>query len=709
MKSVRLNPNGRALELCSEVYAAMKPILSRFTCGWRIFFCLLIVGVARTVTAREDTLLSEGWRFQKGDETNATSVTFDDSSWQKISLPHCWGWEEAQVTNKYYRGPGWYRRALELAPGKNRRYFLRFEAAGSVADVFVNGKNLGQHRGAFGAFAFEITDALTANETNSVAVRVSNQKEPDVAPLAGDFNVFGGLYRPAHLLVTDEVCFAPTDHASPGVAWLQSKVSAREAVIDVTAEISNGGASSARRKLVVKLVDTHGKIAAEVAREISVPPGVTPAYKLQLIVKHPHLWNGRADPYRYRAIAELQATNGFVADAVEQPIGLRSFYVDPDKGFFLNGKPYRLKGVCRHQDVWNEGWALCNADHERDLKLILEIGANAVRCAHYQQSDYFYSLCDQAGLLVWAEIPQVNDITPGAAFADTSRNQLLDLIRQNVNHSSIFAWSLYNEIQPTTSDPHRLLADLKIVANGEDPTRPTVAASDHLKWPEMPKIPDLLGWNKYPGWYFGTPEDYGKTLDGLRHMSRQGGIALSEYGAGANPFQHEDNSRQPKTTGPWHPEEWQNVVHEHAWAAIKARPFVWGSFVWNMFDFVVAGRNEGGVPCRNDKGLVTSDRQVKKDAFFFYKANWSDEPVLYITSRRFTERTNAVTDVKIYSNAKQVELFVNEKSLGKKTTATNCVFIWRQVRLASGANRIEARAGRGEEKPSDHCTWNLLF
>jgi len=487
---------------------------------------LLCAIAAANVSARDNQMLTDGWRFQKSDETNAIAPGFADEGWQKISLPHCWGWEEAQVTKNYYRGPGWYRQALDVKREEGKRYFLRFEAAATVADVYLNGQKLGQHRGGFGAFCFEITEALNPNGQNLLAVRVCNAPEPDIAPLSGDFCVFGGLYRPVHLLVADSVCFTPLDHASPGVAWLQSKVSAKEAIIDVTAQVSNGSKSATDRTLIVKLLDTTGKIVASESRPVHIEPGITPPFRFELKVPHPHLWNGQADPYLYRAIAEL-SESGTVRDSVDQQIGLRSYYVDPNKGFFLNGKPYRIRGVCRHQDVWNQGWALSNADHERDLKLIQEIGANAVRCAHYQQSDYFYSLCDQAGLLVWAEIPWVNDITPGAEFAETTRGQLLDLIRQNENHSSIFVWGLYNELRATTGDTHRLLQDLRIVAKGEDPTRPTVCAQDlnvweggklvprptdpkiYLRRPELPKIPDLMGWNIYPGWYFGSPDDAG--------------------------------------------------------------------------------------------------------------------------------------------------------------------------------------------------------
>ena len=674
----------------------------------------LIALAALSTSARDNQLLLDDWRFQKGEQTNAAATDYTDGGWQKLSLPHCWGWEEAQVTNKYYRGPGWYRRALELPAETGKRYFLRFEAASTVADVFLNGQNLGEHRGGFGAFCFEITDKLNASGTNLLAVRVNNAKATDIAPLSIDYCVFGGLYRPVHLLVTEDVCFTPLDHASPGVFWQPTQVSKNEAVIDFTAEISNGAKTNADRVLVAKILDATGKMVASQSCAIEIPGRVTPPFALQLKLKNPHLWNGRADPYLYRAVAELQTTNGVVCDSIEQPLGLRFYRVDPDQGFFLNGEPYRIRGVCRHQDVWNKGWALSHADHERDVQLICEMGANAVRCCHYQHSDEFYSLCDQAGLLVWAEIPQVNEITAGPEFAETSRNQLLDLIRQNFNHPAIFVWSLFNEIGYRTGDPHRLLKDLKIVANGEDPTRPTIAATCIMDRPQMNKIPDLLGWNRYPGWYPpvdggipSKPEECGSLLDAIRYTSRHGGICLGEYGAGANVSQHEDKPQQPKPAGQWHPEEWQAIVHEADWAAIKARPFVWGSFVWNMFDFVVADRHEGGVPSRNDKGLVTNDRQTKKDAFYFYQANWSDEPVLYLTSRRYTERTNSLTDVKVYSNAKPVELFVNGKSLGKSSAATNCVFIWKNIALAPGENHIEAKAVRKHQVLRDQCVWHL--
>ena len=672
-----------------------------------IFIFVLIL--SGNLLARESTLLNSDWRFKSGEVTNAAQPGFSDGDWQAVSIPHNWGWEEAQQGKDFYRGPGWYRRDLNLgAPQSGKRYFLRFEAASLVADVYLNGERLGQHRGAFGAFAFEITTNLSATGTNLLAVRVSNQWEPDIAPLSGDFSVYGGIYRPVHLIVTGGENFTVADHGSPGVAWQQTSVTKKQAVINVLAQISNGTQRKQPLTLVASVFDAGGTLVANSEQPVQLAANVTAPYSLQVVVPNPHLWNGRLDPYLYQAVVELRSADG-VVDSVAQPLGLRFYSVDPDKGFFLNGQPYHLHGVDRHQDRFNKGWAISEADQDEDIQLIKEMGCTVIRCAHYQHSDYFYSLCDRAGILVWAELPQVNEINASAQFAETSRSQLLDLIRQNINHPSIFVWSLFNELWPNKPDPHRLLQDLKIVANGEDPTRPTIAATSNNAMPQMNKIPDWLGWNIYPGWYsgWGSKDDFGKSLDSRRQDSRHGGFCVSEYGAGANVTQHEQNPKQPVTTSQWHPEEWQALVHETAWPAMKARPFVWGTFVWVMFDFAVSSRHEGGTPGRNDKGLVTGDRKIKKDAFYFYQANWSDEPMVHITSQRFTERTNAVTDVKIYSNAKEVELRVNGSSLGKRADGTNGVFIWKDVQLKPGENQIEAKAGRAGKSLSDNCVWTL--
>jgi beta-galactosidase len=284
------------------------------------------------------------------------------------------------------------------------------------------------------------------------------------------------------------------------------------------------------------------------------------------------------------------------------------------------------------------------------------------------------------------------------------------LIRQNINHPSIFAWSLFNELRPNNPDPHHLLQDLKILANGEDSSRPTSAATCTEDLPQMNKIPDLLGWNVYYGWYsdWGPLSDYALMCAKYRETSQHGGYCVSEYGGGANVNQHEENPKKPKNDGQWHPEEYQNILHETAWPQLKKTPYIWGTFVWCMFDFTSYWRHEGGLNGRNDKGLVTYDRKTKKDAFYYYKANWSDEPMIYITSRRFTERTNAVTNVKIYSNAATAELSLNGVSQGRRTNDGNAVFFWKNIQLKPGNNTVAARAERNGKTVNDQCEWKLL-
>ena len=675
----------------------------------------LLAGLLSVASAREDVVLDAGWHFYQGDPQNAQSPDFNDGGWQTLAIPHCWGWEQAQKGEKYLQGAGWYRRQLDLGvPQPNKRYFIKFEAAGSVADAYLNGKFLGQHRGAFGAFCFELTTNLSASSTNLLAVRVSNAPEPDVAPLSGDFPVYGGLYRPVHLITTDSENIAPTDHGSPGVAWLQTSVSSTQAVLEVTAQISNGARRRQSMTLVARVLDAQGRDVTNASENVVLDPVYTEPVNMKITLANPHLWNGRKDPYLYRAVMELRLGDALV-DSVEQPLGLRSFYIDPDTGFYLNGQPYHLHGVNRHQDRPDKGWAITEADMDEDMALLKELGVTAIRCCHYQHSDYFYSLCDRAGILVWAELSQVDRIGGDAKFEETSQNQLRDLIRQNINHPSIFAWSLFNELRPNggrNPDPHRELQDLKTVVNGEDPTRPTTAATcTTTEMEQMNKIPDILGWNVYYGWYgdWGALSNYDSMRAKFRYTSRHGGYAISEYGAGANVAQHEENPRKPKNDGQWHPEEYQAIYHEAAWPQLKAAPYIWGTFVWNFADFASYWRHEGNVPGRNDKGLITFDRKTKKDAFYYYQANWSDEPMIYIASRRFTERTNAVTDVKIYSNAKTAELFVNGTSQGRRDNDGNSVFVWRQVKLASGPNAVKAQAQSNGQALNDECQWNLTL
>jgi beta-galactosidase len=365
--------------------------MSKLFAVHRAFFSAIIfLSLASgNAVAREDTLLTADWRYAASDIANAEKLDFDAAGWSSVVIPHSWGWAEAQQGKTDFRHPGWYRRELAVTRTAGKRYFLKFDAASTVADVYLNGQLLGKHRGGFGAFAFEITTNLSAGGKNILAVRVSNAPAVDVAPIEGDFNVYGGLYRPVHLIVTEPENFAITDHASPGVAWLQTSVSATQAVLDVTAQISNGTKQKKGLTLTTKILDATGKEFFATNQSITLLPQYTEPYFTHLVLKNPHLWNGRKDPYIYQAVMELSTTNGDVLDSIKQPLGLRSYYVDPDKGFFLNGEKYPIYGVCRHQDRPEVGWAVTAEDLAEDVALMKEMGVTAVRCAHYQLARFF--------------------------------------------------------------------------------------------------------------------------------------------------------------------------------------------------------------------------------------------------------------------------------------------------------------------------------
>ncbi len=648
------------------------------------------------------------WRFSKGDVEGAESPRFDDSKWETISLPHTWNARDGQDGgNDYCRGTGWYRKHIRLKSNVARkRLFIRFGAANTVTDVYWNGRHVGQHRGGFAAFCFEVTDAMQAGRDNMVAVRVSNAPVDDVPPLSADFTFFGGIYRPIELLATTVACITPLDYASPGVYVRPTRINEDAAVVDVIIRVSNGHAAPRPLSLVTTIRNARGRLVAADTRPTRVSADPDHEFVHTLRIDQPILWDGRNNPHCYRVTVTLVDGNRGV-DAVSVPLGLRTFNVDPDTGFTLNGRPYHLHGVNRHQDRLDMGWAIGPEQHREDFDLICEMGCTAVRLAHYQHADCVYDLCDRRGLVAWAEIPLVNRITDSPAFAANCRQQLVELIRQNYNHPSIFFWCVHNEITAPWDpgpDPTALVGELAALAKEEDPSRRSVCAgADPLDHPANHQT-ELVGLNRYFGWYGGEPDGFGPWVDEYHAAYPDEPLAISEYGAGASIRHHEWPATKPKHNGPWHPEEWQAIVHERHWLAMKQRPYLWATFVWNMFDFGVDARNEGDTKGRNDKGLVTYDRQTKKDAFYWYKANWSDDPVVHITSRRFRDREDPTTNIKIYSNGDRVELFVNGQSLGA-VTPKDCLAQWSDVTLAAGKNQILAVANKGKRTCRDRCVW----
>ena len=396
--------------------------------------------------------------------------------------------------------------------------------------------------------------------------------------------------------------------------------------------------------------------------------------------------------------------NADAIDSVTVPLGFRTVAIDNDRGFLLNGQPYPVHGVNRHQEKRDKGWALSDADHDLDFQIIREMGATAVRLAHYQQAQHVLDLCDHDGLLVWQEIPIVNEIGGSEAFADNAKQQLTEMIRQCSNHPSIITWSTFNELYniPKTPPVEPLIRSLDALARALDPTRTPAGVSCHPEKKELDQIPAWIGFNMYPGWYTPNPESFTGLVQ--RAWEVAGGdkrIAITEYGAGANPAQHQEGPLvQPKTTGPWHPEEWQSHLHARIWDQARHNPHLWGTFIWVMFDFASDARDEAMTPGINDKGLVTEDRKIRKDAFFFYKANWRPEdPLLYLTSNRAVERAVAHTQVKAYTTASEAELKLNGKSLGTRKPSDIHVLIWPNVTLQPGKNLVEVTARTADGKP----------
>lgn len=655
---------------------------------------------------RHDQLLNDNWQFRFGHQVEKNTVA-------RVDLPHTWNAQDAlSGRTDYKRGLGHYERRLFVpADWKGQRLYLRFEGANSIADLFVNGRHAGQHRGGYGAFVFEITDFVNYGKANTLRVSVNNAETLELMPLVGDFNFYGGLYRDVHLVRTGPTCISLLDHGSSGIRLVQDSVSKDYAAIRALVALSNGSDTATQAEVLLRLLDGDREVAAQ-RLTLTLPPDSSVEGSLPVSLRRPHLWDGRRDPFRYRAEVSLWR-NGHEVDRVEQPLGLRYYHIDPERGFFLNGRHVPLRGVCRHQDRSEVGNALRREHHDEDAAIMAEMGANAVRLAHYPQAEYFYDLMDRYGFIVWAEIPFVG---PGGysdegfvnlpAFRQNGREQLVELIRQHYNHPSIVVWGLFNELSMRGDDPVPYIKELNDLAHREDPTRLTVAASNTDG--ALNFVTDAMAWNRYDGWYGGTPAGLGQWLDHMHTTHPDLRIAISEYGAGASLYHQQDTLVKTVATSFWHPENWQTHYHMANWREISARPFVWGSFIWNLFDFGAAHRHEGDRVGINDKGLVSFDRRTRKDAFYFYKANWNKEvPLLYLAERRCTRRTRPVQTFMAFTNQPEAELFVNGTSCGHAKTDSLGTVRWTGVRLRPGQNEIRVVSGRGTHQLTDGYTCTL--
>lgn len=602
------------------------------------------------------------WRFRLAEET--------DAAWTDVRVPHTWNALDGQTGGGYRRTRGLYRTRFQRPAAK--QVYVRLEGANVNAEVSLNGRRIGGHKGGYSAFQFDLTDALVPGE-NELAVAVSNEPDPTVYPATADYTFFGGLYRRVCLLCFDGPHFSLAQHGSLGVFVTPSP----DGQVRVRAYTDGG------RRLRARIAAPDGAPAAEA--EAAVGEEYT---ELSLRVDSPALWEGVAAPRLYQLTLRLDD-----ADELVIPFGFRSVAADADRGFQLNGRPCPLHGVSRHQDREDRGWAIGPAEHREDMALIREIGANTVRLPHYQQDDFVLDLCDRLGLVVWAETPMNSEYLPGAEADRLIEQQLTEMICQQYNHPSICFWSIANEISIGGVSGALIdeLRRLNGLAKSLDPGRLTALANMGSVAPSSPlwAITDIVSVNQYLGWYDGSREDYGPFLDRLHAALPGRPLALSEYGAEAVLRWHSDAPRCMDYT-----EEYQALVHESAWSAIAERPWLVGAWVWNMFDFAASHRSEGGVEGRNNKGLVTYDRRTRKDAFWFYKACWNGEPFVYITGKRFTRRAGAEAEIKVYSNQPRVTLTDGRTSW---TREGGPVFLFPGVPLRGEAVTLTARAGACED------------
>lgn len=651
---------------------------------------------------RKETLINDNWKFRFSHEV-------DRSAERRVDLPHTWNAQDALAGKiDYKRGIGNYTRTIHVDEAlKGKRLYVRSDGANSVCNLFVNGRHVGEHRGGYSAFVFEITDYVDYGKDNTLLFRVNNGEQLDVMPLVGDFNFYGGLYRDVNLITTDSMCISLLDYGSPGVYLRQNKVNDKKAEITADIRLSGRNSKPEEVRLLVELSDGNRTLLIRRKDVILAPGADAQPVTIDFSIDKPRLWDGRRDPFMYRVDVTLES-GGRVIDKVSQPLGVRYFHTDPDSGFFLNGRYLPLHGVNRHQERAVIGNALLPCHHREDVDIMLDMGVNAMRLAHYQQADLMYSLTDSSGVVVWAEIPFVG---PGGyadkgfvdqeSFKANGRRQLKELIRQNYNHPSIMFWGLFNELKEEGDNPVEYVRELDSLAHAEDASRPTTAASN--QGGALNFITDNIAWNRYDGWYGSTPATLATWLDATHRDHPELRIGISEYGAGASTRHQQDTIVQPVPSGRWHPENWQLEYHIENWRIISTRPYVWGSFVWNMFDFGAAHRTEGDRTGINDKGLVSHDRKDRKDAFYFYRANWNPEPMVYIAGRRNTLRRRTVTDVTVFSNCGAVTLTVNGRTVGVAEPDEVNVCRFRNVALDEGTNIIEASAG----KVADECRWTL--
>ncbi|MFV0248654.1 MAG: glycoside hydrolase family 2 protein [Tenacibaculum sp.] len=657
-------------------------------------------------TGRIIQSFNDNWNFSKSTEQQLDSEIVN---WQSISVPHTWNPQDMQKGKDFYEGYGLYKKVFTAKKAwKNKRVFMRFEGVGQVAEIFVNGRYLGKHEGSYAAFIFDLSYDLKYAEENKIVVRVNNIATTKIIPINHVlFGIYGGIYRPVSLIITNKSNITTTDYASSGVYIRQKNISKNQADIQISTKLESTEKSVTPVVLESAIFDKNGDKVAEKQHKINLSPQGRKAYMQEIKLAKPRLWHGKKDPYLYRVVVSLKDKNNKLIDQVTQPLGVRKFEIKEGEGFYLNGEKYPMYGVCRHQDWLNYGNALNNWQHDKDLEIIDEMGATTIRFAHYQQSKYLYSKCDSIGFVIWAEIPLVNKLS--TEEATNAKLQMEELVKQNFNHPSIYTWGLHNEVYSKKPSDYgaTLTRDLNEIAKSIDPDRYTVSVNGngHMHHP-INRNADIQGMNRYFGWYYGDTEDVKKWIEGLEKEYPDHATILAEYGAGANiNHQVEKAPESVHYNAQFFPESYATRFHEAHWGAIAKQDYLIASYIWNMFDFAVPLWSRGGIPAINHKGLVSFDRKNRKDSFYWYKANWNNEPMIYISDRRAVERKSIFTDIHVYCNSGMPVLKVNGKKYREYSTGeTKVHYIFKNVKLKKGNNNIEAISGK---QLKDKVLWYL--
>ncbi|RVT79665.1 DUF4982 domain-containing protein [Flavobacterium sufflavum] len=674
----------------------------------KAIFIMLLLSPFMTINAqRKLETINEYWRFERSDVNSAQDAAFNDQNWDIVNLPHTWNADDAMKGINYYQGIGWYRKKMISKISQDKKYCLYFEGALQDVYVFVNGKQVGRHQGGYSGFRFDVTSYLNKGNkaVNQIAVKVDNTLNPSIAPSAfsADFNFWGGIYRDVYLEEYNQVHFRNDNYGSKGVFVETPEVSNESASVKIWGEIKNEGLNALSVKIKNIIVDAEGKIVKELISKLKVESGKnTPFTALSGKITTPKLWSPDS-PYLYRVKTQIiEEKTGAILDLIDNPLGFRWFSADTKQGFMLNGKPIKLIGACRHQDYEGLGNALSNDLNRYDIKLIKEMGANYIRISHYPQDPSVLEECDKLGLIAWEEIPIVNAITPTKEFFENCRINLTEMIRQHYNHPSVMLWGYSNEIliggySDALGELHK---ELEALCHKEDPNRLTglaFHASPLYNKKGLGDLPNIVGWNRYEGWYRATLADFGKFLDEENTKYPNRPLIVSEYGSGSDTRLH---SLSPESYD--FSMEYQQLFHASYLKQILERPFVIGSSIWNFIDFGVSKRGES-MPGINNKGIVRYNRKPK-DIYYFLQAALTKKPVLYIASRDWVDRIGtsasinenfAKQQVKIFSNLPEVELLVNGKSVGKqKVVDFTAVY---EVPFEDGKNILELISGNQKD------------